>query len=282
MTVRIVTDSTCDLPDEVIKEYDITVVPVYVNLGEESYLDGIDLDKHEFYQRVERSKILPTTASPAIEHFSHAFSKLASKGADCILSIHLSSSIGGVFNVAQLASNKIKKVVVHTFDAGQISMGTGFIVAAAATMAKAGKNLNEIIVNIQDLANRTYTFAMVDNLNYLKHSGRISQFKTMLGSILQVKPVLRFYKGIPSVEIVRTSKAAFDHLIRSIKSLGNLERLSVLHINAHDKAEMLLKQVEKQFSGQLSPHIIEVSPAIGTHIGPGAVGFAAIVASPEH
>lgn len=282
MTLRIVTDSTCDLPDEVIKEYDITVVPVYVNLGEESYLDGIDLDKNEFYSRIERSKIYPTTASPAIDHFSKTFSKLASKGADCILSIHLSSSIGGVFNVAQLASRSVKSVLVRAFDAGQISMGTGFIVAAAAKMAKAGKNLNEIISNIQDLANRTYTFAIVDNLNFLRHSGRISQFKTLLGSVLQIKPVLRFYKGIPSVEIVRTSKAAYVHLIRSIKSLGNLERLSVLHINAREKAEILLKEAEKQFTGQLSPTIIEVSPAIGTHIGPGAVGFAAIVASPEH
>jgi DegV family protein with EDD domain len=281
LAIKIVTDSTCDLPDEVIKEYDITVVPVYVNLGEESYQDGVDLNRNEFYSRIERHKIYPTTASPAIDHFSKAFSKLASKGADCILSIHLSSSIGGVFNVAQLASKNVKRILVHTFDTGQISIGTGFIVAAAAKMAKAGKNLNEIIASIQDLANRTYTFAMVDNLNFLKHSGRISQFKTLLGSILQVKPVLRFYRGIPSVEVVRTSKAAFDHLIRSIRSLGNLERLSVLHINAHERALILLREAEKQFAGQLSPRIIEVSPAIGTHIGPGAVGFAVIVASPE-
>lgn len=281
MTVKIVTDSTCDLPPEIIKKYDITVVPVYVNLGDKSYQDGESFDRNSFYSAIEKTKAFPSTASPAIDQFTRAFSQLATKGAESILSIHLSSTIGGVFNVAQLASQAVKNILIRPFDTGQISLGTGFIVAAAAKMAKAGKDLHEILTSIEDMVSRTYTFAVVDNLKYLKHSGRISQFKTLLGSILQVKPILRFHQGIPTVEIVRTSKVAVDHLIQSVRSLGRLERVSVLHIHAPEKARLLFTEAEKHFAGKLSGCIQDVSPAIGTHIGPGTIGIAAVVASPE-
>ena len=281
MPVKIVTDSTCDLPAEIIDQYDISVIPVYVNLGENSFLDGVDLNREVFYSNLETSKTIPTTSSPSIDSFVKTFTKLASKGADSILSIHLSSSVSGVFNVAVMASRSIKHNLVRTFDAGQISLGTGFIVATAAKMAQAGKNLKEILEGIHDLANRTYTFAIIDNLNYLKHSGRISQFKTLVGSILRVKPVLRFYKGIPTVEIVRTNKVAIQHLINSVRSLGKLERVNVLHINAPQKAQLLLKTAREYIPELSSAKIIEVNPAIAAHLGPGAVGFAAIVASPQ-
>ena len=281
MPVKIVTDSTCDLPAEIIAQYDISVIPVYVNLGENSFLDGVDLNREVFYSNLETSKTIPTTSSPSIESFVKTFTKLASKGADSILSIHLSSTVSGVFNVAVMASQSIKNILVRAYDAEQISFGAGFIVATAAKMAQAGKNLNEILAGIHDLANRTYTFAIVDNLNYLKHSGRISQFKTLVGSILQVKPILRFYRGIPTVEIVRTNKGAIQHLINSVRSLGKLERVNVLHINAPQKAQNLLNIAREYIPELSSAKILEVNPAIAAHLGPGAVGFAAIAASPQ-
>jgi DegV family protein with EDD domain len=281
MSVRIVTDSTCDLPVDVIEQYGITVVPIYVNLENKSYQDGVNLDRQGFYQQLESSKTFPSTASPSTESFVTVFSDLAKKGADAILSIHLASTISGVYNVAMLASQSVKQGLVRTIDAGQISLGTGFIVAAAAKMAKAGKSLSEIIAAIQELANRTYTFAIVDNLKYLQHSGRVSQFKALLGSLLQVKPLLRFYQGIPTVKILRTSKSAVEQLLASVKSLGKLEALNVLHINALDKALALQETALNQFPELANSKIIDVSPAIGTHIGPGTVGFAAVAAAPE-
>jgi DegV family protein with EDD domain len=281
MSVRIVTDSTCDLPVDVIEQYGITVVPIYVNLENKSYQDGVNLDRQGFYQQLESSKTFPSTASPSTESFVTVFSDLAKKGADAILSIHLASTISGVYNVAMLASQSVKQGLVRTIDAGQISLGTGFIVAAAAKMAKAGKSLSEIIAAIQELANRTYTFAIVDNLKYLQHSGRVSQFKALLGSLLQVKPLLRFYQGTPTVKILRTSKSAVEQLLASVKSLGKLEALNVLHINALDKALALQETALNQFPELANSKIIDVSPAIGTHIGPGTVGFAAVAAAPE-
>lgn len=281
MCIKIVTDSTCDLPEDVIKKYDITVIPVYVNLGDHSYRDGIDLDRREFYHQLENGTEVPTTSSPSMETFVQTYTNLSLKGAKSILSIHVSSSLSGLYNIATLAGKSIKQIMVNPFDAGQLSVGTGFIVEKAAMLAQAGSSVNEIVEKIRDIANRTYCFAILDNLNYLKRSGRISQFKNYLGSILQVKPILRFHQGVPSIKMVRTNKAALNNLIGSIKSLGSLERLSVLHIDAPDKAEEL-KQAALDYFPKLSHEAtIDITPAIATHLGPGAVGFAALVASPQ-
>lgn len=280
MCIKIVTDSTCDLPEDVIEKYDITVVPVYVNLGDHSYRDGVDLDRREFYHHLENGREVPTTSSPSMETFVQTYTNLSSKGAKCILSIHVSSSLSGLYNIASLAGKSIKQIMVNPFDAGQLSVGTGFIVETAAKLAQAGTSVNEIVEKIRDIANRTYCFAILDNLNYLKRSGRISQFKSYLGSILQVKPILRFHQGVPSIKLVRTNKAAINNLLGSIQSLGSLERLSVLHIDAPDKAEELKHAALKYFPNLSDEAAIDVTPAIATHLGPGAVGFAAVVASP--
>lgn len=281
MPISIVTDSTCDLPVELIKELEITVIPIYINLGEKSYQDGIDLNRQEFYSTLETSKIIPSTSSPSIDSFIKAFTNLANKGADAILSIHLSSKIGGVFNVASVAAKAVKQVIVRPFDAGQISLGTGFIVATAAKMAQTGKSLQEIISGLQDLAERTYTFAIVDNLKFLQHSGRISQFKIMLGSLLHIKPLLQFHNGVATVKILRTTNSAIRYLITAIKTLGQLEKISILHIDAPEKADQLKDVLRREFPGLSVANAIEVNPAVGTHIGPGAVGIAAVFASPQ-
>ncbi len=281
MPIKIVTDSTCDLPVETIKKYEITVIPIYVNLGEKSYQDGVDLNRQEFYSTLESTRIIPTTSSPSIDNFINVFTNLSNKGADAILSIHVSSKIGGVFNVASLAARSLKQGLVQPFDAGQISLGTGLIVEAAAKMVRAGKSLQEIIFELQDLVERTYTFAIVENLRFLQHSGRISQFNTMLGSILHIKPLLQFHKGAASFQILRTTSSAIRNLIAAIKSLGRLEKLNVLHINAPEKANQLKDVLSKEFPGLSGTNSIDVNPAVGTHIGPGAVGIAAIFASPQ-
>ena len=281
MCIKIVTDSTCDLPEDVIKKYDITVVPVYVNLGDHSYRDGVDLDRREFYHHLEYGQEVPTTSSPSMETFVQTYKSLSSNGAKVILSIHVSSNLSGLYNIASLAGKSIKQILVNPVDAGQLSVGTGFIVETAAKLAQAGKSVNEIVEKIRDVANRTYCFAILDNLNYLKRSGRISQFKNYLGCILQVKPILRFHQGVPSIKLVRTNNAAINNLIGSVRSLGSLEQLRVLHIDAPDRAEELKQAALKYFPKFKDEAAIDVTPAIATHLGPGAVGLAAVVASTE-
>ena len=139
MCIKIVTDSTCDLPVDVIKKYDITVVPVYINLGDHSYRDGVDLDRRQFYQQLEKGREVPTTSSPSMETFVQTYTHLSSSGAEGILSIHVASSLSSLYNIASMAGKSIKQILVNPFDAGQLSVGTGFIVETAAILATSRK-----------------------------------------------------------------------------------------------------------------------------------------------
>ena len=279
MTIKIVTDSTCDLPKEVIEKYDITVVPAYINFTDGSYLDGVEISRKEFYERLPKYETPPTTSAPAIGTFARAYKKLLDDGATNIISIHISSTLSGIYNVAVLAAEAMENMVVKTFDPGNLSMGTGLIVEAAAKMAEAGQSLEEILGKLKDLAERTYTFAALDTLKFLQRSGRISRLKAGFGSLLQIKPILKMNAGQVAMEAARTSNGAIRHLLDTLKSLGPLESIALVHTNASEKAEALRMQA-KQMCDQISQaYSMEVTPVIGSHIGPGAVGFVAIKAS---
>jgi DegV family protein with EDD domain len=278
MKIKLVTDSTCDLPIEVVKKYEITVVPVYINFQDGSFLDGVDITRKEFYNKLPNYETPPTTSAPSVGTFVQTYKDLIEEGATTILSIHISSTLSGIFNVASLASESFQDTVVKTFDPGQLSLGTGLIVEAAAKMAQAGESLVDIIQKIRSLAERTYTFATLDTLKYLQRSGRISRFKSSLGSLLQVKPLLKMHIGHPSMEAIRTSKASLERLLESVRSLGSLEQLALVHTNAPERAEHLRELAPGEFPMLSKAYSTDVTPVIGSHIGPGAVGFAAIIA----
>ena len=279
MTIKIVTDSTCDLPIEIIKKYDITVIPAYINFTDGSYLDGVEISRKEFYDKLPNYQTPPTTSAPAIGTFARAYKKLKDDGATKIISIHISSTLSGIYNVALLAAEAMENIVVKTFDPGNLSLGTGLVVEAAAKMAEAGKSLEEILLKLKDLAQRTYTFAALDTLKFLQRSGRISRLKAGFGSLLQIKPILQMNDGKVVMEAARTSNGAIRHLLDTLQSLGPIESIALLHTNASEKAELLRTQA-KQMCAQISDaYSMEVTPVIGSHIGPGAIGFVAIKAS---
>ena len=279
MTIKIVTDSTCDLPREIIEKYDITVIPAYINFTDGSYLDGVEISRKEFYNKLPNYETPPTTSAPAIGTFARAYKKLKDDGAKKIISIHISSTLSGIYNVALLAAEAMENIVVKTFDPGNLSLGTGLVVEAAAKMAEAGKSLEEILLKLKDLAQRTYTFAALDTLKFLQRSGRISRLKAGFGSLLQIKPILQMNDGKVVMEAARTSNGAIRHLLDTLQSLGPIESIALLHTNASEKAELLRTQA-KQMCEQISDaYSMEVTPVIGSHIGPGAIGFVAIKAS---
>ncbi|PKN99930.1 MAG: hypothetical protein CVU42_06160 [Chloroflexi bacterium HGW-Chloroflexi-4] len=279
MTIKIVTDSTCDLPGEIIEKYGITVVPAYINFTDGSYLDGIEISRKEFYDKLPNYQTPPTTSAPAIGTFARAYKKLLDEGATKIISIHISSTLSGIYNVAVLAAEAMENIVVKTFDPGNLSLGTGLIVEAAAKMAEAGKSLEEILVKLKDLAQRTYTFAALDTLKFLQRSGRISRLKAGFGSLLQVKPVLKMNAGQVAMEAARTSNGAIKHLLETLKSLGPIESIALVHTNASERAELLRTQAKEMCAQISEAYSMEVTPVIGSHIGPGAVGFVAIKAT---
>lgn len=278
MTIKIVTDSTCDLPKEVIEKYDITVVPAYINFTDGSYLDGVEITRKEFYEKLPDYDTPPTTSAPAIGTFARAYKELIEKGASQILSIHISSALSGIYNVAVLAAEAVENMVVKTFDPGNLSLGTGLIVEAAAKMAQAGKSIEEIITKLGNLAERTYTFAALDTLKFLQRSGRISRLKAGFGGLLQIKPILRMNNGKVGMEAARTSRGAMDHLLETLHKLEPFESIALVHTNAPDRAEKLRELARSIVETVKDAYSMDVTPVIGSHIGPGAVGFVVVKA----
>lgn len=278
MSIKIVTDSTCDLPQDLLQEFGIKLVPLYINFGDQGYLDGEELTRQEFYQRLPECDPLPTTATPGVDAFKQVYEDLADSGASEILSIHISISLSATVDVARTAANETKKVPVTVLDSQQLSLGTGFLVLSAAKAAAEGKSMDEIVSMLNEQTSRTYVIAALDTLEYLKRSGRMNAVVARLGSVLKIKPILIMHDGEPTGERVRTRERALARLIEFIGELGPLEELALVHTNAAQEAKELFQRSKHLFANQEEPLSVDVTPVLGTNIGPGVVGFACITA----
>ncbi len=276
MTIKIVTDSTCDLPQTVIDKHDITVIPLYINVGDQSFIDGIELSRDEFYERLPTYPMPPTTSVPSVEVFRNTYQKMIADGADEILSIHIANSLSATADVARSAMEMMTETSVRVFDAGQITLGTGLLVLAAAKAAASGETMEEIVSMLKDKASRTYSFAALDTLEYLRRSGRASRFQSTLGSLLSIKPLLSMHDGRMNVEKVRTSNGAIEWLMNHLANLHPFEDLALVHTNAINKVEAFRQRAYPFLPSGKEPIIAEVTPIIGAHVGPGAVGFSCI------
>lgn len=276
MTIRIITDSTCDLPEEIATEYGITVVPLYINFGDQSYLDGVEISRAEFYERLPDCDPPPTTATPGPHMFIQAYEKLASEGATEILSLHISVSLSGTVNAARLAAEEAS-VPVTVLDSGSLSMGVGFLVWIAAQAAAEGRSMDEIVALVEEQGQRTHVFAALDTLEFLRRSGRMNRVMAALGSWLQMKPLLKMHVGEATAEKIRTTEHATERLISLLSEQTPLEKVALVHTHALDRAEELRQKVRHLLpEGELLS--VDITPVFGTHLGPGAVGFACVTA----
>ena len=273
MTVRIVTDSTCDLPVEVINRHGIEVVPLYINVGGESYQDGIDLSREQFYLRLPEWNPPPTTAAPGAKVFKQIYDRLADEGADEVLSIHISISLSATPDVARQGAELTSSVPVTVYDSRQLSLGTGFLVERAAQAARAGMSVAEILPLLEEQIKRTHVFAALDTLEYLRRSGRMNGALAGIGSLLKIKPLLKMYDGEPTSERVRTKQAAQRRLLALLEERMPVERIALVHTHAEEQARELLKRVETDLP-RGKTEAVDITPVIGAHIGPGAIGFA--------
>lgn len=275
MSVGIVTDSTCDLPAEIIARYGISVVPLYINVGKQSYLDGVDITREEFYKRLPNFPVHPTTAVPSPQKFHAVYNALADEGASEILSIHISIALSATPDVALTAAREVKSVPVTVFDSRQLSLGTGFMVETAAKLAAAGHTVAQILEVLQAQIRRSHVFAALDTLEFLKRSGRMSAFMANFASLLQVKPILTMFDGKPGTERVRTRDRAMQRLVQMLEAVGKIERVALVHTNAKEYLPRLRDQAAHLLAG-LDVIVEDITPVIGAHIGPGAVGFAVV------
>ena len=271
MTVKIVTDSTADLPDELVKELGIIVVPIYVRFGEEVYRDRVDISEDEFYHRLTEGSVHPNTTQPGPQDFVDVYQKLV-QGADGIVSIHISAKLSGTCNSALMAKEMMgKKCPIEVVDAETLSMALGLVVIAAARAAKAGKSMDEVVAVAKQAMPKIHLLALLDTLKYLLLGGRIGKAKALLGSILNVKPMLTLKDGevVPAGQ-ARNRAKGIDRLFEFAQSTANIQELTVVHSTTPDEAQALAERLGSVFDKE-KIIISRLGPALGTHIGPAAL-----------
>ncbi len=273
--VCIVTDSTADIPPALAAEYGIVVVPAVVILGAEQFLDGEGLSRAEFYRRLPAMQPLPTTAAPSVGVFAEAY-RAALTTADAVVGIFLASTLSSIYQHARLAAQDFGGRV-HVVDSGQLTMGLGFQVLAAARVAREGGSVADVLGEVQSIQQRVRLVAMLDTLEFLRRSGRVSWAKARLGSLLQLKPFLEVRQGeVLSLPAVRTRRKGLARLAEHVSAWGALDYLALLHSGAPDDAEALVDAADT--SGLvLPPMTVLVTTVIGTHVGPRGVGAVGVL-----
>jgi DegV family protein with EDD domain len=280
MTIRIVTDSTADLDDATIARHEITVVPLNVHFGAESYEDGVSLGRAEFYERLETSNVLPRTSQPSAGAFQAAYEGLSD--ADGIVSVHIGGKLSGTVNAARsgasLRAESTPEVTV--VDSDQVTVCLGNAVVAAAEAAAAGGTAAEVAEAATECARRGRILLLVDTLEYLQEGGRIGRARAFLGTLLRTKPVLALVDGeIVGIERPRTRQRAVKRLYELTVKMPRATRIAILYGTTPDEAEALATQVREAMPS-VAVRTVQVSPVIGVHTGPAALGSAIDVAAP--
>lgn len=275
MDISIVTDSTADIPKEYIDQFEIQVIPNLIVIDGKSLRDGVDLSRQEFYERLPWMDPQPTTSTASSGTYQQVYDSLFMRGAKYILSIHPPSSLSGIINSASMAAQAFNKRV-HILDSGMVSLGLGFQVLAAAEAVRQEASLESVLRRVEDVRRRIRLIAMLDTLEYVRRSGRVSWARARLGNFFQVRPFIELRDGnVLSLGETRTRSKGIQRLKETLLKLGNLERLAILHSNAEDDARRFLDDLG--LSLPFPPLVINVTTIIGTHVGPNGLGFAAVI-----
>ncbi|MGC8873365.1 MAG: DegV family protein [Chloroflexia bacterium] len=270
--VRVVTDSTADLPREWIDRWGIQVVPLRFRLGEETFRDGLDLAPQVFYAQLARA--FPTTSQPSVGLLKRVYEQAAAGGGE-IVSIHLSSKLSGTCQAAQLAADQVDCRVV-VFDSGQISMAVGWFVLAAAQAAREGRSLEEIVSLLEKMKSRVHIIGLIESLEHLRRGGRIGRVEALLGGLLGIRALFTLERGeAVLLERVRTRLAGLRRLVERVAALEPLERAAVVHADAADAAQWVARALAPLLPGPPIP-IVAVGQVVASHVGPGAVGVACV------
>lgn len=274
MAVKIVTDSSADLSPQITEALGITVVPLYVRFGDEVLRDQIDITADEFYQRLQHDPIHPSTTQPTPQDFANAYKKVASE-ADGIVSVHISSKLSGTCNSAIQGQNMTAgKCPIEVIDSQTLTMGLGMISIAAAKAANEGGSMEQVVAVVKEMIPRIHLLFTLDTLKYLALGGRIGKAKALLGSVLNVKPILAIKDGevLPASQ-VRSRSKGIDRLVEFAQSAKNVQDLAVIYNTTPDEAQTLVERVTPFFpEGEIMK--VRLGPMLGVHAGPGALAVA--------
>ena len=276
MKLGIVTDSTCDIPQFLIEQHEIEVIPCILVIDGKEYVDGKDITREEFYGQLPSRKTQPTTAAPSIGDFSTRYDSLLTRGCDHILSIHAAGALTSILNIARQAAGEFMDRVT-CIDSKSLSLGLGFQVLAAAEAAELGRQA--ALDAVKSTHRRLQVFAALDTMEYLKRSGRVPATVAMLGSLLSIKPLIELTDGeVKAIGAARTTSQANKRMSKFLLEGGSLEKLAILHTGAEARAREFLNELMQKSSQSVPRDIlmVNVTTVIGTHVGPNGLGFAAI------
>jgi fatty acid kinase fatty acid binding subunit len=273
VTVRIVTDSACDLPQDVADELGIEIVPLSIRFGDEEFIDRRDLTPAEFWARSASSPVLPETAAPAPGAFEQTYRGLVADGASGIVVINMSGALSATMQSAELASRALgDEIPIKVVDSQSVTLGLGVIVTACARAARAGATTDEVSALATELAARTKVWGALDTLENLKKGGRIGGAKAMLASVLSIKPIVEVRNGrVEEGGKQRTRKKALSFLVEKLQSYSDVENLAILHADCDDVAEFAA-MVRLHYPGEIM--IGDIGPVVGAHTGKGTIGLA--------
>jgi DegV family protein with EDD domain len=275
MSIAIATDSTADIPAGLAEQLDIHVMPNIIVIDGKGVEDGPEFSREEFYERMPAMKLFPSTATASSGSYHKLYQTLFQKGYKRVLSLHASSLLSGIFNAAKTGAQEFSDRV-HVIDSQQVSLGLGFQVLAAAEAVRNGWPIERILEHVQDVRRRVKLIAMIDTLEYLRRSGRVSWARAGLGTLLRIKPFVEVIEGsVRSLGEARTRSKGIDRLVQMALALGPLERLAILHTNAEADARSVLDCLESRVTG-IQPMIVNITTIIGAHVGPNGLGVVAV------
>jgi DegV family protein with EDD domain len=269
MTVKIVTDSVADIPPEVVEEFGISIIPIMLNFGDKSYRDGLDITVDEFFQKLNGGGAHPTTSVPSMDIFARTYARLAEETNE-ILVIMLSSKLSGIYNAAMQSAELVEsKVRIEVVDSRWAVMAQGFAVIRAAQAAKKGASLETILRDLRRDLQHVDMRAAFDTLEYLKRGGRIGKAQALLGSLLNINPIITIREGIVDpAGRAHTRAKAIDHLYDFVAGYKRIEELAVEYGACKDDADRLVKRLGKLFPEERI-YRSRATPVIGAHTGPG-------------
>lgn len=272
--IKIITDSTADLPPQIIEEYGIEVIPLSVNWEGETYRDGIDLELEEFYELLPKRQELPKTSQPNLGKFIEVYEKYVEQGYN-IISIHLSSKLSGTVGTAETARRIVSSEMITVFDSRIVSWALGYQVLEAVRAIKNGKLVQEIIERLTEVREKVKFIAYLDTIDYLFKGGRISKVQALIGSLLNIKPLVEVRDGLAfSLGRVRSKKQGINFIVNEMKkTLGDHKKINVAVGHAKDEAgaRMLFQEIKKQFEC-IHATFYKTGIIIGTYSGPGGIG----------